>query len=236
MPIELVKDELPAYSNALPFQIGPIVFGGASSHQRRQEDIGNKPLTLAEQHHYDGLAEMTNQTTEEYLTNVGDINSAAKGSGARYNAGKTPLELLPLRFVALSQTTAPPVQRNALLRLAGWQERAEGCSVLSVLTDLDPTQAGWVECAQVFDYGQKKYAAWNWAKGMAWSVPMACAARHLLAMMRGELNDPESGLPHRGHVFCNIVMLLTYERTYPEGDDRPAAGLLAALPAAKAGL
>jgi hypothetical protein len=61
---------------------------------------------------------------------------------------------------------------------------------------------------------------------MPWSVPLACATRHLLAMIRGESIDPESGIPHRGLVFCNVVMLYTFGRTYQEGDDRPAAGLL----------
>ena len=60
---------------------------------------------------------------------------------------------------------------------------------------------------------------------MAWSVPLACAARHLRAIIRGEHLDPESHESHRGHVFCNIVMLMTYTRTYVEGDDRPK-GLL----------
>ena len=77
------------------------------------------------------------------------------------------------------------------------------------------------DCARVFDYGRKKYAAWNWAKGMQWMVPFGCLLRHLYAWARGEDNDPESGLPHLGHAMCNLVMLTTFARTYPEGDDRP---------------
>lgn len=73
---------------------------------------------------------------------------------------------------------------------------------------------------------------WNWAKGMAWSIPIACAARHLLAMMNGEVLDPESGFPHRGHAMANLIMLLTYQDTFPEGDDRAPAGYL--LPVAQA--
>lgn len=112
---------------------------------------------------------------------VGDVTSDARGSGARYNAGKTRFDLLPL-------------------------------------TALKPA-------ADVFAYGANKYAAWNWAKGMPWSVPYACMMRHLEAWYRGEELDPESGLPHLGHVMCNLVMLTHYAEFYREGDDRPPASL-----------
>lgn len=75
--------------------------------------------------------------------------------------------------------------------------------------------------ARVWMYGKQKYAAWNWAKGMDWSIPLACALRHLSAWQRGEENDPESGLPHIAHAMCNLRMLTLYSKTYPEGDDRP---------------
>lgn len=75
-------------------------------------------------------------------------------------------------------------------------------------------------CARVFDFGRAKYAPWNWAKGMAWSAPFGCLMRHLSAWQRGEDTDPESGLPHLDHAMANLVMLTTYARTYPQGDDR----------------
>lgn len=75
--------------------------------------------------------------------------------------------------------------------------------------------------AKVWEYGKKKYAAWNWTKGMDWSIPLACALRHLSAWQRGEENDPESGLPHLAHAMCNLRMLTLYQNVYPEGDDRP---------------
>lgn len=75
--------------------------------------------------------------------------------------------------------------------------------------------------ARVWMHGKAKYAAWNWAKGMAWSVPLACALRHLAAFQRGEDIDPESGLPHLAHAMCNLRMLTLYSKTYQQGDDRP---------------
>lgn len=162
---------------------------------------------------------------------VGDIHSDARGSGARFNVGKPPFELVPLNMVQefymlRGQTTYSLDPLSALGALGNFHRRAidRPNQLLGVLFWLGDD--GWAECAHVFDYGRKKYAAWNWAKGMAWSIPTACAVRHLLAMVRGEVNDPESGLPHRGHVFCNIVMLYTFCRTFEEGDDRPPQGLL----------
>lgn len=170
-------------------------------------------------------------------TVVGDINSDTRGSGARYNTGKPQLELLPLRLMArfYEMLGAESIERkralNALFRLATFQERGDPRSLMLAMCDLGPGVLH--DTARVFEYGRKKYAAWNWAKGMAWSVPLACAARHLEAILLGEALDLESGLPHRGHAGCNIVMLETYshENTYPEGDDRPKAGLLRSVEA-----
>lgn len=81
------------------------------------------------------------------------------------------------------------------------------------------------EEARVWMYGKEKYAAWNWTKGMPWSVPLACALRHLSAWQQGEANDKESGLPHLAHAMCNLRMLALYASVYPEGDDRPITEL-----------
>ena len=78
------------------------------------------------------------------------------------------------------------------------------------------------EVVRVWEHGATKYAAWNWTKGMSWSIPYACIMRHLIAWMwRGEENDPESGCSHLAHVVCNVMMLMHYAKFYPEGDDRP---------------
>jgi hypothetical protein len=79
--------------------------------------------------------------------------------------------------------------------------------------------------AKVWEYGKKKYAAWNWAKGMDWSIPFACAMRHMAAWQRGEELDPESGLPHLAHAMCNLRMLTLFSKTHPLGDDRPTKWL-----------
>lgn len=162
-------------------------------------------------------------------TGIGDINSDAKGSGARFNNGKPDLSLIPLTTLGASLDRPHDVMGGpgmALFSLGDYQRTQDTKFLFDVLDCLGLGRDGWEECAHVFAYGKRKYAAWNWAKGMPWSVPLACAARHLLAMTAGEETDPESGLPHRGHVFCNIVMLLQYAKTYTEGNDLPPKGLL----------
>lgn len=75
--------------------------------------------------------------------------------------------------------------------------------------------------ARVWMYGEAKYKRFNWMKGMAWSVPFACAMRHLAAFQKGEDIDPESGQPHIAHAICNLRMLTLYATNFKEGDDRP---------------
>lgn len=77
-----------------------------------------------------------------------------------------------------------------------------------------------VDEIRVWEHGKRKYAAWNWAKGMDWEIPFACAMRHMMAWQAGEDLDPESGLPHLAHAMCNLRMLTLYSKTYPEGDTR----------------
>lgn len=78
---------------------------------------------------------------------------------------------------------------------------------------------------RVWEYGKAKYAAFNWTKGMPWSIPFACMMRHMAAWQRGEANDLESGLPHLAHAMCNLRMLTLYATNYTEGDDRPVEQL-----------
>lgn len=156
--------------------------------------------------------------------NVGDVTSDAKGSGARFNAGKPPFELIPFGILARyfrQSVVGKDAEIDALEFLGRFQARDGADNLMKAAISLG---GGWDECAKVFDYGRIKYAENNWTKGMKWSVPMACAARHLIAMILGEENDAESGLPHRGHFLCNVVMLATFEKTYAEGDNRAPAG------------
>lgn len=75
------------------------------------------------------------------------------------------------------------------------------------------------EIVDVLTYGAKKYAPDNWRK-----VPnpqqryYAAAMRHIVAWVRGEKNDPESGKPHLAHAACCLLFLLEVDG----GADAPA--------------
>lgn len=76
---------------------------------------------------------------------------------------------------------------------------------------------------QVLTFGSKKYAAWNWTTsgGFQWTRVLASCLRHLFAFMRGEDNDPESGLSHISHAQCNLLFLAYYVRNkskFPKDD------------------
>ena len=162
---------------------------------------------------------------------VGDVNGTALGTAARFNASKPDLSLIPAGILAawaeydgckkdyLSPTIYWPL---VLSSIGAFQMRDDGRGMLlHALHVMDNDGLLWADCARVFDYGRQKYSAWNWARGQAWSIPIASALRHIVfGTLQGETIDPESGLPHRGHIACNIVMLLWFIDHYPEGDDR----------------
>ena len=68
--------------------------------------------------------------------------------------------------------------------------------------------------ADVLAFGAKKYASWNWTDGggFSYSRVLRSCLRHIFAFMRGEDNDPESGLSHISHAQCNLLFLAYYIR------------------------
>jgi hypothetical protein len=80
--------------------------------------------------------------------------------------------------------------------------------------------------ARVLMAGKLKYADWNWAKGMNWSIPVDCILRHLSKWWwLGEDNDEETGEHHLDYIICNLIMLRHYVEAYKAGDDRPDTSL-----------
>lgn len=79
------------------------------------------------------------------------------------------------------------------------------------------------EMAKVAQYGEKKYGDYyNYRKGMPWMKLLGSCTRHLRAFIRGENNDPESGLPHLAHLAYDTAMLWEYLELHPKLDNRPS--------------
>lgn len=173
------------------------------------------------------------------VVTVGDLNSNARGTGARKSAGKPDWSQLPYWATLAIAGEWPGIAQSsqhilAALRFMGdWQRgdnralQQAGAQILGLLAVLDGTLVpknypirAWLWVVRVLEFGAKKYAKGNWAKGMPWSVCYTCAMSHLTKALAGEENDEESGLPHLAHALCNIVFLIGYRDLYPEGDDR----------------
>lgn len=83
---------------------------------------------------------------------------------------------------------------------------------------IDPYAAE--ELAKVLTGGAVKYAPHNWRKGIVVSRLIAAALRHLYALLRGEDNDPETGLSHAAHAMCNCMFLVWMLKHRRDMDDR----------------
>lgn len=79
------------------------------------------------------------------------------------------------------------------------------------------------ELAKVLTHGAKKYSAWNWSNGIAYTRVLAALLRHIYAYLRGEDKDPETGLSHIAHAMCNCMFLLHFDKFRREFDDREKA-------------
>jgi hypothetical protein len=64
--------------------------------------------------------------------------------------------------------------------------------------------AGVVE---VLMAGARKYAAWNWTRGMPYTRAMNAAQRHINAFAAGEDFDKDSGQHHIDHAICCLIFL-----------------------------
>lgn len=66
------------------------------------------------------------------------------------------------------------------------------------------------EVGKVLTFGAGKYDAHNWRGGFKYSRLLGAMLRHLFAFIRGENNDPETGISHIAHLVCGSLFLLTF--------------------------
>ena len=74
---------------------------------------------------------------------------------------------------------------------------------------------------EVFTIGARKYGDRNWEKGLTWGRVFAAMMRHAWAWWRGERFDTEDGQHHLSSVAWCALVLMEYEKTHQELDDRP---------------
>lgn len=75
---------------------------------------------------------------------------------------------------------------------------------LSYVLDVMPALKDMVA---VMEFGAQKYDRNNWQKGFPKEKLLDSLLRHVDAFYSGEDVDPESGLPHVGHIMCNAAFL-----------------------------
>lgn len=179
------------------------------------------------------------ECTEEIITEEkigrGDLNSQERGSGARTDNGKAQWGLMPL--CQLCQLILHPHfleheigYKDCVHKLSKFQRTGTLGDALEVLRysylylmevyDMDFWDAS-EEVIRVWEHGEKKYAAFNWMKGMSWNSIIGCYMRHIAKIAKGTAKDEESGRLHAAHLVCNAMMLVHYSTHYPEGNDLP---------------
>lgn len=151
-------------------------------------------------------------------------DAAPKDGAVRNNSGKPRVDYIPMRalFDAYSMTILDGDPLAVIAEKIAEFEAGRDDAIyyaLGLLIANDKTK----DICDVFEFGAKKYAKWNWTKGMSWSSVLASLKRHWLSLASGNEIDAESGLSEWGHLGCNVVMLVHYTRHYREGDDRPPA-------------
>lgn len=177
----------------------------------------------------------------DYVMARGDLESQEFGSGARADSGKPSWGLMPLNQVMVSLRDpivmeSPRNDEDALTpqdliwELAKFQRIGTPSLAYSLLAYtyaflMDSMYADFftasIEVIRVWEHGEKKYAAFNWMKGMSWNSVIGCYMRHIQAIQQGTTVDEESGRLHAAHLVCNAMMLVHYTENYPEGNDLP---------------
>src|ERR1700676_3987996 len=77
-----------------------------------------------------------------------------------------------------------------------------------------------IKIAEIMTFGKKKYSRDNWRGGIVYTRLLAAALRHIFSYLRGEAKDPETGKSHIAHASCCLMMLLEFEETRADLDDR----------------
>lgn len=167
-------------------------------------------------------------TVEEHSksTNVDKKISKVPSTSLPYSPTQPEVDSGAKKF-DMGKTEWTPLHSDILEKLSNSldfevKNLATQSGVDSVAMKFDTGKTDWTlmpfdaleEINKVLDFGAKKYAAHNWKKnaGFKYSRVLGSLMRHIYAYIRGQDNDPESGLSHLAHAGCNILFLLYYNK------------------------
>jgi len=206
--------------------IDPLT-GGALDEREVCQDISLTPEQAAEVK----IAKETGEFSKK--DNVGDLTSDQIGSGARFNSGKPDYSLMLLSDYPYIENV-DNLLSGAFHELGEFQLSGNKVHLVEAIQHVydyvveynkENGVSGFVfePVVRLWEFGESvKYTRWNWVKGMKWSIPIGCAARHYLEIAEnGQTIDDESGQPHWAAFVCNLQMLLHYVEVFPEGNDLP---------------
>jgi hypothetical protein len=138
--------------------------------------------------------------------------------GMKFDTGKAPLWIVP--WEALEPMIPEPARRRAFI-LSKWVRRELQCPIGALMLPYMVQHA-----SEIMIFGAKKYAPYNWEKGILFTRIASAGLRHALEY---GADDPDSGMPHEWHLDCNVLFAATFEargELYREFDDRPEGPVL----------
>jgi hypothetical protein len=86
------------------------------------------------------------------------------------------------------------------------------------LSLIPPSFKYWL--SRVYKMGAEKYSRDNYLRGYNWSLSLDAMQRHIDAVLNGQWEDEESGLPHLAHAAWHCATLIVYKENGLGTDDR----------------
>lgn len=143
---------------------------------------------------------MSRQTLEETQAVCAEVKPGEMGPGVKADAGKPDLVLFPFRALRGTkrelkyQALAEMLQEERFTEAWDYLIRAQLCNIRDV--------------TEILTFGATKYSPNNW-QGVRPGIRYTSGTlRHLMAIERGENDDPDSGLQHFAHIGCGVIFCL----------------------------
>jgi nucleoside 2-deoxyribosyltransferase len=143
-------------------------------------------------------------------TNLGDARYTQRPAGARVVSRTAGGEFRP----GMNFEPGKATEVRVVDPVTGGAKGDKPCRI-----DLIPPEVLWT-LGLVYGMGAKKYEPYNWLRGYKWSLSIAALFRHLVAFVKGEYLDDESGLPHLAHCAWHCATLMEFNRLRKGTDDR----------------